>query len=294
MMCSESLVVAGVESVIWGLSNVKGKEVIALAADPPVIAETETIITDVSESLLSAVNIDVIDGIIELVNVLVTLSADCWLNVGNWLVDVGIYRADLLRDLLCVGVNGVNARGASSWAAGDGTSRWQTSGSVGETLELVDQHVNVILLAVDDVWQVLDHDMESSDILTSVVAWAATGWDRWYWNNWWDENGCVSAVLEDSTVAASIVWLVALEHISIEAIVSSRIADSSLDYLSPLLMTEIDLMSAWWISIPSTIATAWSLSGIAVSVLLSLVTVPLVPPVLVVQGTSGSLSANLD
>lgn len=73
---SKSDILGRLESVERGIRNVDGEEVIALRADPPVIAEAKTVVADLGKGLLVTLVALVVDGVVELLDFLVELSND--------------------------------------------------------------------------------------------------------------------------------------------------------------------------------------------------------------------------
>ena len=84
------------------------------------------------------------------------------------------------------------------------------------------------MLAGHDVGQVSNDDVESADIFAGVVArLVSTGYRRNgddHGRN--DDNSCVSAVFENSTIASFVIGRVAVEYGNIELSISSSIAYS--------------------------------------------------------------------
>jgi hypothetical protein len=70
--------------------------------------------------------------------------------------------------------------------------------------------------------------MKGNDIIASVIASSSTGlngrnWDDSGGGRW---NGCGSAVFENSAIASLVIRGVAVEHVNIEARITSGVTDS--------------------------------------------------------------------
>lgn len=115
-------------------------------------------------------------------------------------------------------------------------------------LVLRNEHINVALLISNNLGEVLDDDVESSDVFAGVVAGLSAArngrnWDRG--SGLVGIDGGVSAVSEDNAIATLVVGCVLLECVNIKCIVFSGIAHSPSHFLSLLA------------------ASAWHAAGVA-------------------------------
>jgi len=96
-------------------------------------------------------------------------------------------------------------------------------------LVFTNEHIDIVLLGLDDIGKVDESNVESADILASVIARLITAGDGGYGNNGWNNNGLVGAVLEHNAVAGGVVGLILEEHCRVKLSVIGGIAHSLSD-----------------------------------------------------------------
>lgn len=122
---SQSSVYIGVEAVVRCIGNIDGKEVLALATEPPVVSQTDTVVTDFSESSISGVSSDGVNAVVELLNILIE-----FVKSGSRRVVVTSSHSELVLDVLV----------------------------------FTDEHINIVLLSLNSGGQVNENLVKSTDV----------------------------------------------------------------------------------------------------------------------------------